>query len=1310
MLKKSLLVSLLLTSNISLSATCDDIPFITELVDRSCGGQQISLDGCGGVPDYLQSSYPDKFLKDDYWYIEYDMVWPRCKAISCTGARLPYFDRIFSGAYSFPASCLEQLPPKDPPEKESIDNQCSSTASGSIIVTSNQVVGETISLVGVPFTLNHFSNWSAGRLSEYTTKYGVQSSAENPNLNGTQITIIEKLISGDVLWDQKSFDTSSNQTYKFTWNGKEQNGSQAWSSKKFKLIYKTLLTNNTTKTEEYDLILGSLQAQKVGLGGWLPSLYHFYDSTSEKLISADGNFRKVRFVQEGNLKRVPSSSGQEVYYFDQLGRILQTKSGLTGAVLYSFHYHPINNKLTSITNSFNQEYKFIYDVNGNIKEIISFDGSVTRLTTNEFGFIASVKNPKNETYLIDYLNSHGLIHKFTRPNGNWAIFTYDESGNLIKDQNASGQVSELMRALNSVKLTTAMGRVTEFSFDSKKNESIKINPSGFKVTSIFNDNEVKTESLISVVRSDLENDPRFGDQVKNYKTTTTSGFGSSQTNEENAVVLQDPADIFSINSLSKTITNGDNVVNYVYDGLTRTSIATTSLGRSVATQIDELERPILEQTGELAPIRYFYSQELLSKIKHEEREINLKYHPQTRLLIESKNSLGQSTKYSYDEAQRLKSQTLPDGRVVQYQYDFQGNLVSLTPPSRPAHTQVYGQNDRLQSYNPPALVGVSNVNTTYSYNLDRDLTRITRPDGQEINFNYGQTSGLLDSMTGSFGAISRVYENEQVKKISDQAGRSIVLNYIGSRVSSITEKNAQNQVVSTYSRTPKENSNGLVASETVSAGNKSITVDYDYDADKFLTKAEDLELAYNSPNGSLKETKLKNIKEEYFYNKFGEVKGFRACYLEGTEQKLLYSYELKRDKIGRIVKKIETFGKRELKAKHKKGRFFRFHENYCHAHKKDHKLESEYIYDKAGRLIKVENKHGRDSVYIYDQNSNRIAGFSDDGRIEAVYDNQDRLIRYNDSVFSYNPNGDLLSEAKRIKKNYQTTNFNYDVFGQLRLAGNVSFDTNLLQLRSTKKLNGQIAASYIYDAQKRLIGEISADGNLKKRFVFASKSHSPDYFIDEELNSYKIITDHLGSVRLVVNAESGEIVQKMLHDVFGVVTENTNPGFVPFGFAGGIYDHETGLVRFGARDYNPKIGRWTSKDPIRFEGGDSNLYGYVIQDPVNFIDDTGLNRQNPSSQRSPFSPGGGISSGGGGIGGGSGGGNGNGIGSIGVIAIGAAIGGAAKSCSVYKDIKRTEKMVETVKKAAWCVVSPENCNGKTPEDVAYGEDVLKENK
>ena len=68
----------------------------------------------------------------------------------------------------------------------------------------------------------------------------------------------------------------------------------------------------------------------------------------------------------------------------------------------------------------------------------------------------------------------------------------------------------------------------------------------------------------------------------------------------------------------------------------------------------------------------------------------------------------------------------------------------------------------------------------------------------------------------------------------------------------------------------------------------------------------------------------------------------------------------------------------------------------------------------------------------------------------------------------------------------------------------------------------------------------------------------------------------------------------------------TFPGFQPFGFAGGLYDSHTKLVRFGFRDYDAETGRWTCKDPIGFGGGDTELYGYVGNDPVNWVDPIGL--------------------------------------------------------------------------------------------------------
>jgi RHS repeat-associated protein len=85
------------------------------------------------------------------------------------------------------------------------------------------------------------------------------------------------------------------------------------------------------------------------------------------------------------------------------------------------------------------------------------------------------------------------------------------------------------------------------------------------------------------------------------------------------------------------------------------------------------------------------------------------------------------------------------------------------------------------------------------------------------------------------------------------------------------------------------------------------------------------------------------------------------------------------------------------------------------------------------------------------------------------------------------------------------------------------------------------------------------------------------------------------------------------YDAFGLMLADSNSGFAfPFGFAGGLADPDTGLVRFGARDYDPATGRWTARDPILFAGG-LHLYAYAANDPVNRVDRDGLaTEQGPS--------------------------------------------------------------------------------------------------
>lgn len=131
------------------------------------------------------------------------------------------------------------------------------------------------------------------------------------------------------------------------------------------------------------------------------------------------------------------------------------------------------------------------------------------------------------------------------------------------------------------------------------------------------------------------------------------------------------------------------------------------------------------------------------------------------------------------------------------------------------------------------------------------------------------------------------------------------------------------------------------------------------------------------------------------------------------------------------------------------------------------------------------------------------------------------------------------------------------------------------------------------------IAELDSADNVIKRFAAS-------YIIKND-TTYRVVTNHLGSVRMIVNTVSGEVVQKIDYDEYSnIINVLLIDEFLDFTYAGGLYDADTKLIRFGARDYNAEIGRWTSKDPIGFNGSFSNLYEYVKNDPINRIDLTGL--------------------------------------------------------------------------------------------------------
>jgi RHS repeat-associated protein len=531
----------------------------------------------------------------------------------------------------------------------------------------------------------------------------------------------------------------------------------------------------------------------------------------------------------------------------------------------------------------------------------------------------------------------------------------------------------------------------------------------------------------------------------------------------------------------------------------------------------------------------------------------------------------------YDAAGRPTLLTRPDGKQIGFTYDANGNLASLTPPGRPSHTFSYTSIDLLQRYAPPFL-GFTPKDTSYSYSQDRQLIQLSPPN-VSASLQY-DVAGRVQSLTHPQDTVKYGYDSaSRLQTIVTSSGISLAYGYDGHLP---TDTTWSGPVTGTIHRT--YDNNFRATAQTINGAN---AVSFAYDADGLLVQAGALTLQRNAQNGLLTGTTLGVVNDTRSYNSFGEPVNYTAT-VSATP---VLSTQFTRDKLGRITQKVETVG------------------GVVHTY--------DYGYDLAGRLEHVKQDGLVTASYTYDSNGNRLTGPSVPNT--AIYDDQDRLRSYAGSTYTYTANGELKTKTTGTL----VTSYDYDVLGNLKhviLPGGatINYIIDGQNRRIGKKVGGTLVQGFLYQDDLKPIAELDGTNTVVSRFVYAANVNVPDYMVKGG-QTYRIITDHLGSPLLVVNVADGTVAQQLSYDEFGKVLVDTNSGFQPFGYAGGLFDRDTNLVRFGTRDYDASTGRWTVKDPINFAGG-ANLYGYVGENPINRFDPSGLQQVRPKAGTFGFEP------------------------------------------------------------------------------------------
>lgn len=928
------------------------------------------------------------------------------------------------------------------------------------------------------------------------------------------------------------------------------------------------------------------------LGGWTLNVFHAYDTTTRRLLLGDGDARSAwRLVApltvNGNLL-VTSEDGSEVYVFDSTGRHLQTLTGLTGAVLYKFSYDAAGN-LSAVTDGSGNVTKIQRDAAERPTAITSPYGQVTSLLEDANGYLSRIVDPAGQTAHFSY-DPNGLMLSRTDPDGFDYSYAYDSFGRLANDSDSTRAATTvnrndslmLMTAAGSnfsftVSRSTPLGRTTSYRVNLlPKNgngggDSTQVTwPNGLiaKASEIQRSGQIVSNLSLpdgTAVTTSAGADPRWGLQVPvPARGSVTQGSLVMSTSGSRSMTLTNPSNPFSLQTQTNTSSINGRTYRSVFSAAQRTLATTSPVGRASTITLDALERVHSLQAGGLAAAMFNYdSRGRLASIAQSDRLDSFTYDA-NGFLASVSNRVGLVHRFANDATGRPLSHTLPDGRVIKYSYDANSNVTSVTPPGETVHTFSYTPVNLLASYTPPSVVGGGA--TLYSIDADRELTRIAWPDGATTTFGY-DTAGRLSSMATPTSTVVVRYDSVtgNLASASQSDGTKIAYRYDGSLP---TQWSLSGAVSGAVSRA--YDNNFWLISEAVSGGS---TVTLTRDSDGLVTGAGAMSLVRDQ-TGLITATRLGVATDASTYNNVGELVGYTAY----VNRAAVYDVKYQRDAAGRITDKTETIGGETR--------------NYA------------YGYDQGGRLASVHLNGQLISSYLYDGNSNRVSATTTT-TVVGTYDAQDRLRSYGNASFTYSAHGELATQVSGS----DTTDYHYDTLGNLiavmQPSGiRISYHVDPENHRIGKALNGVLQTGFLYDGD-RIVAQLNGSGQLLSQFVYASDANSPDYMIQGS-TTYRIFSDQLGSPRLVVNTGTGQIAERIDYDEFGNVTDDTNPGFQPFGFAGGLYDQDTKLVRFGARDYSPKLGRWTAKDPLLFAGGDANLYGYVANDPINLMDTSGL--------------------------------------------------------------------------------------------------------